>query len=115
VNAPALTSRWRLVTSAGDERAAEAAGASLLAGLLIGEPVDLSVLPYFKGGFQVEFVLTHEESWESAEAWLLSSVERTCVDWTQVDGYERELSVWSHALNIPRAEALEVVMTGGCG
>ena len=107
-----LTSHWRLVTSAEDERAAEAAGASLLAGLLIGEPVDLSVLPYFKGGFQVEFALTHEESWDAAEAWLLSSVERTCVDWTQVDGLESELGFWSHALNIPRAEALEVVLIG---
>ena len=107
-----LISRWRLVTSADDEAAAEAAGASLLAGLLVGEPVDLSVVPYFKGGFQVEFALTHEESWERAEAWLLSSVERTCIDWTQVKGLDRQVSLWSHALNIPRAEALEVVMSG---
>jgi len=107
-----LTSHWRLVTSAGDERAAEAAAASLLAGLLIGESVDLTVAPYFKGGFQVNFALTHDESWDAAEAWLLSSVERTCVDWTQVESLERVVSLWSHALNIPRAEALEVVMTG---
>lgn len=111
MNDPSLISRWRLVTSADDEHAAEAAGTSLLASLLVGERVDLSIAPYFKGGFQVEFALTHEEPWESAEAWLLSSVERTCVEWRQVHGLDGAISLWSHALNIPRAEALEVVMS----
>ncbi len=114
MNHEALTSHWRLVTSAGDERAAEAAGASLLAGLLIGEPVDLRVAPYFKGGFQVEFALTHGPCRDSAEAWMISGFERTCIEFTRVEDLERpeaEFSVWSHALNIPRVEALEAVLS----
>ena len=47
MNAPLLTSRWRLVTSAEDERAAEAACASLLAGLLVDQTVRMEVAPYF--------------------------------------------------------------------
>ncbi len=102
------------MTSAGDESAAEAAGTSLLAGLLIGEPVDLRVAPYFKGGFQVEFALTHGSCRDTAAAWMISVFERTCVEFTRVEEFERpdaDFSVWSHALNIPRVEALEAVLS----
>ena len=111
MNAPLVTTRWRLVTSAEDESAAQAAGTSLLAGLLVADEVPLSVAPYFKGGFQVEFSLTHAEGRDRAEAWLLSGFERTCVDYTRVEGLDRSVSVWSHSLNIPRVEALEAVMS----
>lgn len=107
------SSHWCLLTSAADDRAACAAGTSLLAGLLAGPDVELAVTPYFKGGFQVEFVLDHEGDVDAVEAAVLAGVDRVCVEWARTDEGAGPLSLWSHVLNIPRVETLRVVVRPG--
>lgn len=104
------TSRWRLVCSADSEAGARAAAASFVVGLLLDEPAAAEVAPYFKGGFQAELFVAHGEDAEAAGEWVRGRLERLTVDWTAAEEPGELLRAWSQALNVPRLEALEVLL-----
>ena len=104
------SSRWRLVCSAETEAGARAAAASFVVGLLLDEPAEAEVAPYFKGGFQAELFVPHGEDLDAAREWIRGRLERLAVDWTDAEEPGELMRAWSHALNVPRLEALEVVL-----
>ncbi|MEM7248611.1 MAG: hypothetical protein AAF533_24990 [Acidobacteriota bacterium] len=106
-------SQWRLFTSALTEDGARAAGTSVLAGLLVSTTIDLGIAPYFQGGFKVDFELDHGGDWDEVTAAVTLAFERVCVSTHQVEAGPDVLELWCDALNVPRVEALSVVLDRG--